>query len=442
MNRVVLMLACVAFLFACSDDRPPNILVYVVDTLRADALGAYGRENAATPHFDALAREGVVFENAYATASWTRASMASLLTGLLPWRHGAQDRTDRVPADLEGLATWARAAGYSTALVSSNPNVGGVFGFERGFDEVIELYARTQPGKVRGKELVTPSDVVTQAAVDWLAKTDEPFLIVVLAIDPHAPYSPPRRFDPAELRRSSRVSGQFTSLKRDDLSETDKARIRELYQAEVSFNDDSFGALVAALRKQGRYDETITVLTSDHGEEFWEYGRRGHGKALTETLLRVPLVLRYPGSRNIPPGGRTDHPVSLIDVVPTILELAGLDIPDDLDGRAFFGDRRDANAPLAAGLRLDGQTLLAARTPTHKLVWDVSADQITLHDLTRASPEAEGITIEPGSREATTRRALLTYLEAALAAARPNKEQADTLPEDVEASLRALGYIE
>jgi arylsulfatase A-like enzyme len=442
MNRVACLLACLPVFLACSSDPPPNILIYVVDTLRADALGTYGRSDANTPSFDTLAREGIVFEHAYANASWTRASMASLLTGLQPWHHGTEDRDDRIPEDVPGLATWLRGQGYRTALVSSNPNVGTVFGFERGFDEVIELYARTQPGTVRGKELVTPSDVVTRAAVEWLQAGDEPFFMVVLAIDPHAPYVPPRRFDPAIHRRAAGVGGHFDSLRRSDLTEAEKARIRELYQAEVSFNDHSFGALVSELKKQRRYDETIAVVTSDHGEEFWEYGRRGHGRALTDALLHVPLILRYPGSRMVLPGGRTTHPISLIDLAPTLLELANLDLPDDVDGRAFFSNRRDADAPLAAGLRLDGRILLAARTPSRKLVWDVDADRLALHDLALASPEAVGILVSEGSTEAETQRGLRAFLEENLADARRSDARTDALPKDVEASLKALGYLE
>jgi arylsulfatase A-like enzyme len=224
-------------LLACADQtQPPNIVLYVFDTLRADAVGAYGRPEAATPNLDWLANEGIVFEHAYANASWTRASMASLLTGLYPWNHGAERRGDMLPTDVTTFSEILKRHGYATALVTGNPNVGRVFGFAPAFDEVIELYERTEPGMVHGRELITLSDVVTSKAIAWLETVSQPFFLVVLTIDPHAPYDPPSRFDPGKLRAKSGIDGLMRSLRRDDLGEADRARIRELYQAEVSLS--------------------------------------------------------------------------------------------------------------------------------------------------------------------------------------------------------------
>ena len=177
----------------------PNVLLYVVDTLRADALRSYGNEAASTPHFDAFAAQGVLFENAWANASWTRASVATLLTGLYPWRHRAEGRLERLPEAVTTLGEVLRAHGYATALVTSNPNVGNVFGFDQAFDRVIELYRRRDPGIVRGSELITPSDVVTAEALEWLRSAGRPFFLVVLSTDPHAPYHPPQSFDPQRV---------------------------------------------------------------------------------------------------------------------------------------------------------------------------------------------------------------------------------------------------
>jgi arylsulfatase A-like enzyme len=428
-----------------SDTSPPNIIVYVVDTLRSDAVGAYGHPESATPHVDAFASEGVVFENAFANASWTRPSMASLLTGLLPWSHGAEGRDDLLPEDVPTLATYLAERGYSSALVTSNPNVGSVFGFQRGFDEVSELYARTQPGPVRGKELVARSDEVTAEAIRWLQGAKAPFFLVVLTIDPHAPYTPPRHFDPAKLRAGTRVNGLFSTLRRDDLSDLEKARIRELYQAEVAFNDDSFGKLLKALAAKGEDRNSIVVLTSDHGEEFWEYGRRGHGLSLSEQVLRVPLVVRHPASRRLIAGGRTERPITLADLVPTLLDLAGLPIPDDLDGASFFATGDGSSGPQLAGLRLDDRRLLAARDGRWKLVWDLADDTLELHDLTLPSAEAGPIEIEGNAEAAkaleTLRRSLTVSIQAGAQRA-IDPERAGALPSEVEESLRALGYLD
>ena len=433
---------------ACSRERPPppNIVLYVVDTLRADALGVYGNTDSSSPGIDAFASEGVVFENAYANASWTRASMGSLLTGLLPWNHGAEGRDDRLPGEVVTLAEILSQRGYATALVSSNPNVGPVFGFEQSFDEVIELYARTQPGPVRGKELIAPSDEVTREALSWLEQTQGPFFLVVLSIDPHAPYTPPRRFDPAKLRAGTRVNGLFPSLNREDLSELEQARIRELYQAEVAFNDDSFAALIDGLRARGALDDTIVVLTSDHGEEFWEYGTRGHGHTLSEPVLRIPLVIRHPASKQLLAGGRTARPIQLVDVVPTVLDLAGLPAAAELDGRSFFEVGDGPWNPILAGLSLDERRLLSARDERWKLVWDLEADTLALHDLMAPRPEASPLdpATDAAAAQAVARlRAALSQSVAASASrgGAPHS-RAGELPREVEESLRALGYLD
>ncbi len=265
-----------------SESEPkPNILLYVVDTLRADGLGVYGNTSANTPRFDALAAQGVMFENVFANASWTRSSMASMLTGLLPWHHRTEGRAHRLPGDLATLPGLLKPHGYRCALVSANPNVGNVFGFERDFESTRELYRRRSEGRVGGKKLVTPSDVVTREALVALEELSPPFCLVVLAIDLHSPYTPPERFLQDVL-------------------------------------------------------DTIVAVTSDHGEELWEYDRRGHGKSLSEEVLRVPLLLHYPRDERATGGRRIAAPSQLIDVLPTLLDLANIDIPEQIDGRSLL----------------------------------------------------------------------------------------------------------
>jgi len=425
-------------------EQRPNVVLYIVDTLRADGLASYGNARASTPNFDALAREGVLFENAFASASWTRASVATILTGLHPWRHGAEGRNDRLNDSVTTLAQTFGADGYATALVSANPNVSSAFGFERAFDEIIELYLRREPGAVRGKELITPSDVLTREALRWVDTVEGPFLLVVLAIDPHAPYTPPARFAPArEESDRSQVTGRFASINRPDLSEADRERIRELYLAEVAFNDESFGELRAALGQRGLDGNTVVALTSDHGEEFWEHGRRGHGKSLVDELLRVPLVIAAPGDARVEPGSRVSDPVQLADLMPTLLDLGGLPIPGSLDGRSLLAADSVRHRPVLAGLRMDDRDLVAARRGGFKLVWDRSSGERHLYALDGDHPEAEPIDPSGRPNAEQAEQELLDLLESAVAEREPGQHTPTAeIPDDVRESLRALGYAE
>jgi arylsulfatase A-like enzyme len=433
---------------ACDEPAPrrPNVLIYVIDTLRADGLASYGNAQASTPHLDALASEGVLFENAYANASWTRASVATLLTGLLPWHHGAESRDDRLPELALTLAEIFAEQGYATALVSANPNVGRVFGFQQAFDDLSELFARSKPGLVQGRELVTPSDVVTRDAVAWLRGAQQPFFLVVLAIDPHFPYRPPPRHDPARQHTTTdpAASTPVSQVGIEERSPESERRARELYQGEIAFNDESFGALVAAMQQLGIWDDTLVVVTADHGEEFWEYDMGGHGKTLTEEVLRVPMIIRDPQNAALSPGTRMKRRIALVDLVPTLLGLVGISPPDDLDGTDWFAARDEPSPPSLAGLDLDGRHLLAAVDDHYKLVWDLKSDRRNLYDLRSARPDATPI--DPASSPEAQHA--LEALTAAIAVSVSDtgrtldKSRVDALPEDVEQSLRALGYID
>jgi len=436
------LLGVLTALLGCGDVPHPNILLYVVDTLRADALGVYGNPSASTPHFDAFASEGVTFENAWANASWTRPSMASLITGLLPWHHRTEQRSDRLPERISTLATHLQEHGYRCGMVTANPNVGSVFGFERASGSIVELYARRKFGKVGGGELIARSDTVTRKAIDWLDRSERPFCLVVLAVDPHSPYEPPARFDPGTLRDRSQADGSFRWLLYMPKTDADRARIRELYQAEVAFNDESFGRLIDALRTRDLLRDTAVVVTSDHGEEFWEQGRPGHGKSLSKHVLRVPLMIRYPRDPRLPAGRRIARPAQLIDVLPTLLDIANVPPLAGIDGRSLLLPAEDEPALILSGLFMGGRDLLAARRYPWKLVWNRKEDSFRLDDL--RTPESEVAGSTPEAQRAA--RSLRLALEASTASkgleAAVPRGTVEPLPADVEESLRALGYVD
>ena len=438
----IVWMMCLA---GCGEIVPerPNVLIYVVSSLRADALGVYDPERTNTPHFDEFATSGAIFEAAYSSSSWSRPAMASMLSGLYPWHHGVLGLDDGLPSSVPNLARSFSAHGYTSALITANPNVGPLFGFDEGFDESIELYSRSQKGRVQEHELIAGSEIVTRVALKWIEERPQPFFLVVLAIDPHAPYLPPRSYDPAHFRARSGADGRIASLDRLSKSRRpdDEARIRELYQAEVGFSDNSFGELVAELRRRGELDRTVIVLTSDHGEAFWEYDLQGHGKSLSHEVLHIPLAIRYPRAKQLPPGVRTPMPISLVDLAPTLLELAGLPLPPDLDGRSFFESAIRARSPILAGLDTSERTLLAAMEEPYKLLWDRELGEISLFDMRVTHPESNPF--DPRSDDAA--RAAHARLMTALSEGLRVRDEAisggapGSLPPDIEGDLRSFG---
>ena len=279
-SALALASACL-LLSSCGDgrgpspDSKPNIVVFVTDTLRADALAVYGNSAVASPSLTKLAERGVVYERATSSSPWTRPAVASILSGLYPDVHGVQSREDALPEDIALLPELLRGAGYATAAITANPNVGSFFGFDRGFDRYIELYQRKRAGYVRSGELVATAADAVEAALEWIAGADRPFFLFVLTIDPHVPYAPPERFDRYAEEYAGPVRGTNRWLRDKELDEAGRQRLRSLYWGEVTFNDASLASLLEGLSDFGLDESTIVVFTADHGEEFWEHGGWG-----------------------------------------------------------------------------------------------------------------------------------------------------------------------
>jgi len=316
----------------------PNVVIYLVDALRADRLGTYGCERPLSPNLDAMAAEGVVFADTVAQSSWTKASVASIFTGLWPREHGVNGPDDCLPEGLSTLPERFHEAGYHTAAIVANAYVGRPFGFARGFDhfEFIE--------HVRGR-----SEVLHERIVAWmnsLPVDGKPFFLYVHTIDPHAPYAPPPPFlerfagtvDDPTVGEVATVRGLVLGTVTP--SEALTRDLRDLYDAEVAANDASFGQLIRELRGHGELEHSVVVFTSDHGEAFGEHGSFTHGLDLYREVLAIPLVIRLPGARGA--GLRVNTTVQHIDLPPTLLTLAGLPGSNELPGRVLVDDRGSA----------------------------------------------------------------------------------------------------
>jgi len=362
----------------------PNVVIYLVDTLRADHLGLYGYERDTSPMLDRWAAGAVVFERAYAPSSWTRPSIVSLLSGLDPIRHGVEDRLDVVPEDVRLLSEHLQARGYATFAAVTNPNVLPEWGFGRGFEFFEDLDAAGHGAR---------ADAVTDWVVtrlDTLTRR-RPFFLYLHLLDPHAPYDPPPPFDDRYPRSPALPADR--SIGR--------------YDGEVAFVDAEFGRLLGALARQGLADDTLLIFVSDHGEELMEHGSMGHGYSLFEEVVRVPLVMHLP--RGARAGTRVAAPVSLVDVVPTVLSRLGLPPAPDVDGRDLSPlldgrDRDFENRELVLSLYTTGTRSNLVRGllegPLKYLRRSRPTESEALFDLERDPHETQDrAALEPGARQ-------------------------------------------
>lgn len=310
---------------ASTEDRgagKPNIIIYLVDTLRADHVGTYGGGDL-TPNMDAFGRGATVFENTIAQAPWTKPSVAALFTGRGPLSHGVRLLHDLLPQEADTAAELLGAAGYQTAAFSTNWHIRRETGMDQGFG-----FFDFSPDEAA-------SDKLNQRLFRWLEhQAKSPFFLYAHALDPHEPYTPPADYRKKYAPDVREEAGYEFDLKRVDNSRGKERRkymeeLRPLYKAEVAFNDHSFGEFLKVLRERDLYDSSLIVLVADHGEEFDEHGARGHTSHLYAETLNIPLIVKWPGQRR---GQRVASIAQHIDILPTLLRVAGVEAPPGLPG--------------------------------------------------------------------------------------------------------------
>lgn len=315
------------FTGGCGSERPrfpenPNVILVVVDTLRADHLGAYDPAVGFTPELDRLARRSVVFRDTVAQAPNTIGSAPAILGSIFVSEHGYRSYELAVSEDHLMLAEVLQAAGYDTFGVAANPHVAARNGLAQGFDTFID-----NPGW-------TDSDASDLDALffDWLdhrTVREAPFFALLWAIDPHVPYEPPAEWMERHVARADRslVSDRTAMPARQPLDEDEQRVSRALYRAEVAYLDHQIGRLLDELDRRGLSEDLLLVVTADHGESFWEHedvdGRPivGHGKSLFREEISVPLLVDLPGGAY--EGVVVDERVASIDIAPTILDVTG-----------------------------------------------------------------------------------------------------------------------
>lgn len=447
--RQALLTACLTCLVvACggSDQDPrSNVVMVVVDTLRADHLDDYGYERATMGPMRQLSLESTRYSRCYAPSSWTRPSVATIFSGLMPARHQAKiSGTNRLNTAIPTLAEVLRDAGWSTAGFSANVVVSKKVDFDQGFETFVDY-----EGGVLGYPDI---ERLLSLARSWLFKVDEPFFLYFQPMNVHGPYRYPPEYRRLLLDRAP--STEFEYLKpprselmkgalhlRSELSESYRQSLDDQYDTSIRYSMEMLGKLFDDLREAGRWDNTLVILTADHGEELFDHGGQGHGYSLYGEVLHVPLYIKLPGQSE----GRTrDEVASLVDLYPTVLDALGLLRAEHLDGRSLLdaGDvGRDLVFETNNAERFKGRAIISDgyKLIERKSSYESYEPKIELYDLTADPGERIDLAaIEPERVAELLERmnsAFARYAERALPV--PQEGDADLDQE----TLRALGYV-
>jgi len=478
----------------------PNILVLVCDSLRADYLSVYGGDvEAAT--FESVAAGGTLFERAYAAGPGSPISHAALFSGQYPSTSGVGAQRE-IPGNVPLLAAHLRANGYNTFGMPGPSRIGSHWGYDRGFDEYLEKWSDI-PSSVsladlrtalNDPELVKPmpaeflrrarrgDDKYTSYLLDVferkIRRLEEPYFGFINLTTVHTPYDPPRPYKEEATPRLDRAwTGIGELLSGTEAHEADDVRLNRLdsaqihegvpryyanssyltdaeidvlrswYRASIRYLDDQIGQTLGRLDAADELDNTVVVLTADHGEGLGDHGLLKHMLSHFKSVLGVPLVMSGPG---VPDGSRRSEFASLIDVFPTLCDIAGIEPPPEVDGRNLFGPESDRRSMVFAenGPRELSDTyreylsettfdrfrrgLKSVRTDDHLFTTD-SAGEERLYEL----PVEEEVSVSDGPADK-----LRAAIHEELGESFPPGSQSDELGESVEANLRRLGYIE
>src|SRR3984885_5329860 len=287
----------------------PNVVFITIDTLRADHLGCYGYKQIRTPNIDALAGESFRFERAYTPVPVTLPAHTAIFTGTYPTLSGMHDFSgNKLNPKQPTLASVLKQHGYATGAVIGSAVLDSRFGLNQGLDFYYDHFDFNRLQESNLEEMERPGNVVTDVALGWLGKNAQnKFFLWMHLYDPHYPYRPPTPY-----------------------SEQYKDR---LYDGEIAFADSQVGRLIRELKERGVYQNTVIILTGDHGESLGEHGEKTHGFFIYNSTLHIPVIIRVPGESS----ARTvSDLVSLPDLMPTVLAFLKIDAPSDVQGRSLL----------------------------------------------------------------------------------------------------------
>lgn len=439
-----------------------NVILVSIDTLRADHLRVYGYGRDTSPAMDALARDSAVFMNTYASSPWTLPSHVSMLTSLNGINHHVYYEDERMDSARLTLADLLKQSFSSCAAFTGGGFLSSFYGFSKGFDS----YSMDQG------DIVNPrlAEIAAQRALEWLdANSDKVFFLFLHTYQPHSPYNSPEPYNSIFLGENPKwikfdvledLGGKYNFFKK--LSEDERRNVIALYDGEIRYTDEYLiKPLIEKLKSLNIYNQTLLIVTSDHGEEFLDHGSWGHTHNLYNESLKVPLIIKFPYSKYA--GKKVNTAVRLIDLMPTILEEQSIEFHEDLfDGRSLMpilkGDEK-ADRAFTADI---AENVLGYRTP-FKIAMNGGKDKVILNngfrqeDLAyfRAPPPpvqtvelydlekdpAENNNLAGAPEKLPSVRRLVQALNEMAKAIKPREGAKAKINKELEDQLRALGYI-
>lgn len=449
MKKIVLIiltaavvLSLVLFLPACkSNEKEFNIILISIDTLRADHLGCYRYPHPTSPAIDAFAKDAVLFRQCIAQCTSTLASHASIMTSLIVSHHSAYfTRTQPLPDQVKTMAEFLKEKNYRTVSYNDGGQIAAKFGLDQGFD-IYESLPFDDVKEMQFKRIVEKTE-------SWIdTNPGEKFFLFLHTYETHHPYTPePHYLDMFEEDYNGNLPEHISvellnRINKDEVAidDQDKQHIIDTYDAEIREMDDSFARLIAFLKKKKLYDNTLIIFTSDHGEEFGEHGIWGmHSHTLFNDQLLVPLIMKLPGSQL---AGRKINPMARsIDILPTVLDLLGQDIPKDLEGATLI--------PLAQGRAEDKNMFAISQRDMPKTYprkyWSVIQNNWKLYDK-----KLYNLLTDPGELTDATEayRNLKSRLESmAISFMKRRAKRLDTrkikIDKKLKEKLKTLGYVD
>lgn len=438
---------------------PPHVILISLDTLRRDHVGVYDASSGvSTPNLDDLARSATVFENAFAPVPFTLPSHMTMLTGLHPEVHGVQGSKARLSPQVVTLAESLSANGFRTFGLVSNLWMKGTFGFSRGFDR----YERIDYG-------LTYADRINQRLFEWLDQEPlggSPLFLFLHYVDPHSDffrvadntlpyYSPPEFLESAGVEANSRefcdeqdncATDYLLAVNKGQhsVSTAELERIRALYRSGVEALDRDLGSLFDGLRQRNLWDQSLVILTSDHGEEFLEHGEFIHSQPYVENLS-IPLLFRLPAGEL--GGTRRSDVVRLTDLLPTVFDRLGIERPSGIEGRSLLPLIQGERLPPVTALGRDKKNnqVFTLRTEQYTLVHDFGSSRSELYD--RLVDPNEMVDLQAERPEIVDRmrsglETLLAKKQTARVDLGSQKQKEKILSKEEEEKLRAIGYLD
>ena len=452
------------------DEGMPNVVLIVLDTLRADRLGCCGSDLGLTPNIDRYAAMGTLFPRVICQSPWTIPSSGSIITGLDALEHGLFRDVLVEPGKLPFIPVHLKKSSYRTAGIFANFRLSSIWGWDSIFDYYFNLadkpwmtgsaHRYIQSAVLFIRYMLEPKstdgDRLTDLTIDWLKRSSSsPFFLWVHYMDPHKPYG-----DRENVNPTPGYTGRFmTSFDQNpppvnsgslDLTPEEKEHIENLYNSDVRFCDREVGRLLDYLKESGRLDDSVVIITSDHGEEFWEHGYWEHGHSVHREVVEVPILLLWPD--RLPRGKVVGSQVRLIDIAPTIYDLLGISAAGDLAGESLLPlvHAPGPDRPAICAKIYHGEDRISRRSDGLLTVLWLSSDRLQAYDLGKDPDETTDLFASPEHREderlQRARDELRTILEEQEQRRIEIRGTGDvkmiTPPEEALERLRALGYVQ